>query len=59
MSLVDKKKWVRMYDVASEYSVSSRVGRGTFGTVFKATNIKENKNYAIKKLENTDPKMIS
>ena len=54
-----KKKWVKLYDIADEYVVQGKVGRGTFGTVFKAINQKDNKSYALKKLENTDPKMIS
>lgn len=34
-----------------------RVGKGTYGTVFKAKSKTNKKNYAIKKLENNDPKL--
>ena len=39
-----------MYDVANEYKIIDKVGRGTYGTVFKAKNLKNGKSYAIKKL---------
>lgn len=56
VSALEKKK-VRLYDVSEEYEVLERVGKGTYGTVFKARSRTDKKNYAIKKLENNDPKL--
>ena len=53
----ENKKWIKKYDIAEEYEVLDRVGRGTYGTVFKAKNLMDKKKYAIKKLENNDPKI--
>lgn len=39
-----------MYDVAEEYEVLEKVGKGTYGTVFKAKSRSDKKSYAIKKL---------
>ena len=43
---------IRMYHVSEFYEILDKVGRGTYGTVFKARGIKDGKYYAIKKLEN-------
>ena len=49
---------MKKYDLAIEYEVEKeRIGRGTYGTVFRAKNLFDNKFYAIKKLENNDPKL--
>ncbi len=46
-----------MYEVNQQYQIIDKVGRGTYGTVYKAKGIKDNKFYAIKKLENNDAKL--
>jgi serine/threonine protein kinase len=44
---------LRIYDIRSKYKVIDKVGRGTYGTVFKVLSLEDNKFYAIKKFENT------
>jgi serine/threonine protein kinase len=39
-----------MYNVAEYYKIIDKVGRGTYGTVYKALGLKDNRFYAIKKL---------
>jgi len=46
-----------MYNVADHYRIIEKVGKGTYGTVFKALGLKDGKDYAIKKLENNEPKL--
>ena len=46
-----------MYNVAESYKILEKVGRGTYGTVFKARGVKDGVWYAIKKLENNDVKL--
>ncbi len=46
-----------MYDVNQQYQIIDKVGRGTYGTVYKAKGLKDNKFYAIKKLENNEAKL--
>ena len=41
---------IRMYNVADQYEILDRVGRGAYGTVFKAKGLKDGHFYAIKKL---------
>jgi len=41
---------IRTYNVKEHYKILEKVGRGTYGTVFKARGLKDNKFYAIKKL---------
>lgn len=41
---------IRMYNVSEHYKILEKVGRGTYGTVFKVKALKDNKFYAIKKL---------
>lgn len=48
---------IRMYNVDEYYKIIDKVGRGTYGTVYKALGLKDNRFYAIKKLENNDPKL--
>lgn len=48
---------MRMYNVKDYYKILDKVGRGTYGTVYKAKGVKDNKFYAIKKLENNDIKL--
>jgi serine/threonine protein kinase len=48
---------IRMYNVSEHYKILEKVGRGTYGTVFKAKGLRDNKFYAIKKLENNDVKL--
>jgi cyclin-dependent kinase 12/13 len=48
-----------MYSVREHYQVLEKVGRGTYGTVYKALGLKDGRHYAIKKLENNDAKMVS
>jgi serine/threonine protein kinase len=52
-----EKGLIRMYNVNEHYKILEKVGRGTYGTVFKARGLKDNKFYAIKKLENNDAKL--
>lgn len=44
---------LRIEDIRSKYKVIDKVGRGTYGTVFKVLSLQDNKYYAIKKFENT------
>lgn len=46
----------RIYNVAQEYKIVEKVGRGTYGTVYKARHVKTGQLVAIKKIENKDPK---
>lgn len=46
-----------MYNVSEHYKILEKVGRGTYGTVYKVRGLKDNKFYAIKKLENNDVKL--
>lgn len=46
----------RIYGVAQEYKIIEKVGRGTYGTVYKAKVLKSGELVAIKKIENKDPK---
>ena len=46
-----------MYNVRDHYRILEKVGRGTYGTVFKAKSTKEGGACAIKKLENNDIKL--
>ena len=48
---------VRMYNVKDYYQILEKVGRGTYGSVFKVKNLKDGRYYAIKKLENNDTKL--
>ena len=48
---------IRMYNVSEYCKILEKVGRGTYGTVYKARGLKDNKFYAIKKLENNDVKL--
>lgn len=48
---------IRMYNVAQHYHIMDQVGRGTYGSVFKAKGLKDGKLYAIKKLQNNDTKL--
>ena len=48
---------IRMYNVKDHYRILEKVGKGTYGTVFKAKGNKDGGVYAIKKLENSDAKM--
>jgi serine/threonine protein kinase len=48
---------VRSYNVADYYEIIDKVGRGTYGTVYKAKGLKDGRYYAIKKLENNDAKL--
>ena len=41
---------VRMYNMADHYEILEKVGRGTYGTVYKAKGLKDGHFYAIKKL---------
>ena len=40
----------RTYNVADHYEILDKVGRGTYGTVYKAKGLKDGCFYAIKKL---------
>ena len=53
----NKNILIRMYNIAEHYEILQKVGRGTYGTVYKAKGLKDNKYYAIKKLENNDTKL--
>jgi cyclin-dependent kinase 12/13 len=46
----------RIYNVAQEYKMIEKVGRGTYGTVYKAKHLRTGELVAIKKIENKDPK---
>jgi serine/threonine protein kinase len=46
----DSNSIIRMYNVNENYKILEKVGRGTYGTVFRAKGLKDNKFYAIKKL---------
>ncbi len=48
---------IRTYNVKEQYAIVEKVGRGTYGTVFKVRGLKDNRYYAIKKLENNDAKL--
>ena len=48
---------IRMYNVKEHYAIVEKVGRGSYGTVYKVRGLKDNKYYAIKKLENNDTKL--
>jgi serine/threonine protein kinase len=48
---------IRMYNIREHYRILEKVGRGTYGTVFKARGLKDGGVYAIKKLENNDAKL--
>jgi serine/threonine protein kinase len=41
---------VRIYNVADHYEILDKVGRGTYGSVYKAKGLKDGRWYAIKKL---------
>ena len=41
---------MRIYNVADHYEILDKVGRGTYGTVYKAKGLKDGRFYAIKKL---------
>lgn len=41
---------IRMYNVKEYYKILEKVGRGTYGTVYKAKGLKDGRYYAIKKL---------
>lgn len=43
---------LRMYNVGEHYKIIDEVGRGTYGTVYKAKGLKDGRCYGIKKLEN-------
>ena len=40
---------LKIYDIRNKYKVIDKVGRGTYGTVFKVQSLEDNKYYAIKK----------
>ena len=40
---------LRIVDIRSKYKVIDKVGKGTYGTVYKVLNLEDNKHYAIKK----------
>lgn len=40
---------LRINDIRLKYKVIDKVGKGTYGTVFKVLNLQDNKYYAIKK----------
>jgi serine/threonine protein kinase len=46
---VPKSTNLKMYDIRNHYKVVDKVGKGTYGTVFKVLNLQDNKHYAIKK----------
>ena len=48
--MIENKTWIKKHDISEEYKVIEKVGRGTYGTVFKAKNLLNKKKYAIKKL---------
>ena len=48
---------IRMYNVKDHYRIMDKVGKGTYGTVFKARATKDGTVCAIKKLENNDTKL--
>lgn len=52
-----KQSMIKMYNVADFYQIIDKVGRGTYGSVYKAKGIKDGRFYAIKKLENNDTKL--
>jgi serine/threonine protein kinase len=45
-----KQSIIKMYNVSDCYEIIDKVGRGTYGTVYKAKGIKDGRFYAIKKL---------
>lgn len=53
----DSNSLIRMNNVSQHYKIIEKVGRGTYGTVFKAKGLKDNKFYAIKKFQNNDTKL--
>lgn len=55
--MTQPKKWIKTCGISEEYEVIDRIGRGTYGTVFKAKNLIDHRKYAIKKLENNDVKI--
>lgn len=59
MEVSAPSKKIRLYGVKEEYEVIEKVGKGTYGTVFKVKSLSEKKSYAIKKLENNDPKILA
>lgn len=52
-----KQAHLKIYDVRNKYKYLDKVGRGTYGTVFKVLNLEDKKYYAIKKFENTEAKL--
>jgi serine/threonine protein kinase len=48
---------LRINDIRSKYKIIDKVGKGTYGTVFKVQNLEDHKYYAIKKFENTEAKL--
>lgn len=54
---VEPQSLIRLYHVNELYSIIDKVGRGTYGTVYKARGLKDGRYYAIKKLENNDAKL--
>ena len=45
-----KPSILKMYNVSDFYQIIDKVGRGTYGTVYKVKGLKDGRFYAIKKL---------
>lgn len=47
-----EESWLRTKDIHQHYKIDKEVGRGTYGTVYKARELKEDNHYvALKKME--------
>jgi serine/threonine protein kinase len=47
---MSQDNWLRIHNISQEYKIIEKVGRGTYGTVYKAKHLKTGNYVAIKKI---------